>query len=108
MTIKNATECSTGTITCDDVVQNTEQQSRKKCSKDTNSFPDDSKILAHASEVLKQVEGAGLEQNGRVGGETFFGSALSYAESKKRMDVNSDFIAENNTNFSPSCLCVDY
>ena len=62
MTIKNATECSTGTITCDDVVQNTEQQSRKKCSKDINSFPDDSKILAHASEVLKQVEGAGLEK----------------------------------------------
>ena len=40
-----------------------------------------------------------LQKVKRVGGETCFGSELSYAESKKCMDVNSDFIAENNTTF---------
>ena len=39
--LKNAKEFNAGMIVCDDIVQNPEQQSRKKCSKDKTSFPDE-------------------------------------------------------------------
>ena len=56
--LKNAADCKSGMIMHDEVVQNPEQQLRKKCSKEKKSFPEKSKILSHASEVLRQVEGA--------------------------------------------------
>ena len=43
-----------------------------KCSKSKTSLPDDSTILVNAAEVLRQVEGSGLEKKGWVGGDTWF------------------------------------
>ena len=50
---KNAAECDYGLIDYDDVVQNPEQQLRKKYSNEKSLFPDGSNILANASEVLR-------------------------------------------------------
>ena len=51
----------------------------------------------HVAEVLRQVEGAGLEKNGWVGGDAWFGSAQLCVELKKLIDVNSHFVAKNKT-----------
>ena len=64
-------------IVCNDVVQNPEQQCRKKHSKKETSLPDGSSALVHIAEFLKQVEGAGLERYGWVGRDTWFGRASS-------------------------------
>ena len=50
--LKNSTECKSGIIICNNVVQNAEIQIRKKCSRDASNFPDSSKILVHSTEVL--------------------------------------------------------
>ena len=42
--LKNAAECNTCTVFYYDVVQNPEQQLRKKCSKDKTNLPDESNI----------------------------------------------------------------
>ena len=72
---------------------------KKNYLKDKTSLPDESKILVHAVEVLRQVEGSRLEKNGWVGGDTWFGSILSCAELKNLMDVNCAFVEKNNTTF---------
>ena len=72
-------------IVFNDVVQNPEQQSRKKRSKDKTSLPDESNTLVHGAEVLRQVETSGLEKNDWVGGDAWFGSVSSCAELKKRV-----------------------
>ena len=53
------------------------------------------------AEILRQVEGAGLEKNGWVGGCTWFGSVSSCVELKKSVDANSAFITKNITKFFP-------
>ena len=59
---KNVVEHKLYVIVHNNVVQNPEQQSRKKHSREKSSLPDDSKMLARAAEVLRQVEGTGLEK----------------------------------------------
>ena len=45
-----------------EIVQNAEQPSRKKDSIEKTSLLDDSKILVRIAEVLRQVQGAGIEK----------------------------------------------
>ena len=42
--LKNYAECNKGTIFCNEIVQNPEQQSRKNYSKDKISFPGESNV----------------------------------------------------------------
>ena len=60
--LKSSEECNAGATFCDEVVQNPEQQSRKKHSKDKASSPNESKFLSRTEEVLRQVESDGLEK----------------------------------------------
>ena len=69
--------CSTGPIVCDEVVQNPEKQSRKNFSRGKTIFPDGSNILFHIAEVLRQVEGDGLERSRWFGRYAWFESTSS-------------------------------
>ena len=62
--IENAAEYKYGVIVHNEIVQNPEQQSRKKHSKEKSSFLNRSNILVHIAEVLRQFEGADIEPRG--------------------------------------------
>ena len=47
--LKNASKCDVGMLFCNDIVQNPEQQSRKKYLKDKNILPNESNVLVHAA-----------------------------------------------------------
>ena len=103
--LKNFSECNTGAIVCNEVFQNIEQQLRKKYSRGETSFPDVLTTLFHVTKVSRQVEGAGIERNGWVGGygwvsgDAWVGSGSSCAELKKHVDASNTFVAKRNTNF---------
>ena len=60
--LKSATQFNADMTAHCDVAPNPEKQSRMKHSKDKTSFLDESSILAHAAEVLTQVEGSRLKK----------------------------------------------
>ena len=94
-------ECITGLLVVQDVVQNSEQQSRKDYSFVRSNLPDKSPILAHTAEVLRLVEGADIPQGGWVGGDSWFGSVMSAVEVGKRFGVNSSWIINQNQQWYP-------
>jgi hypothetical protein len=49
------------------------------------SLPNRADILAHTSEVLRQVEGAYIVSGGWVGSDAWFGSGMTAVEVKKWM-----------------------
>jgi hypothetical protein len=53
-------ECITSLLVVQDVVQNSEQQSREDYSFVRSNLPDKSPIMAHTAEVLRLVEGADI------------------------------------------------
>ena len=59
---KNVAEYKLGIIVHNEIVQNAEQPSTKKHSIEKTSLPDESKILVRTAEVLRQVEGTGIEK----------------------------------------------
>ena len=61
---RNGAECTTGCIVFQDVVMNPECQYTKKYQDDTSSMPDKSPIKTHTAEVLRQVEGGDLVEEG--------------------------------------------
>jgi hypothetical protein len=93
---RNGVECITGLLVVQDVVQNSEQQSRKDYSFVRSNLPDKSIILAHIAEVLRLVEGADIPQGGWVGGDSWFGSVMSAVEVGLRFGVNSTWIIKQN------------
>ena len=46
--LKNAAKNNIDIIFCNDIIQNLEQQSKKKHLKEKNSLPDESNVLVHA------------------------------------------------------------
>jgi len=84
-----------------DVIQMREQQGRKDYHDTDSALPDKSKITAHAAEVLRQVEGAGLAAGGWVGGDSWFGSILTAVEVKRRFNVHSTWIIKQNSQLYP-------
>jgi hypothetical protein len=98
---RNGVDCFTGCIVYQDVVQNPETQSRKKYYREVSSLPGGPLLTAPVSEVLRQVEGAGVKQNGWVGGDAWFGSVMTCVEVWKRFQVHSTFIVKGNINFFP-------
>jgi hypothetical protein len=58
-------------------------------------------IQAHVAEVLRQVEGAGVEPGGWTGGDAWFGSVMSCVQLMRDLGVHSTFIVKNNSTFFP-------
>jgi hypothetical protein len=58
-------------------------------------------MLSHTAEVLRQVQGAGVQEGGWTGGDAWFGSVMSCVEVYKRFGVHSTFIVKNNRMFYP-------
>ena len=63
--LKNIAEIKSDLITYDDVAQNSEQQWRKKHSKEKSCLPDNFSILAHASEALRKASGMSVKNKVR-------------------------------------------
>jgi hypothetical protein len=102
---RNGAECITGILAFQDPVQLPEQQAKKKFHGEPLSLPDGSKIGAHTAEVLRQVEGAGVQRGGWVGGDAWFGSIMSSVEVLKQLRVHSTWVIKNNHHFYPKqCL----
>ena len=99
--LRNCAECHSGCVVHQDVVQSPEIQSQKKYHADKSFMPDGTPITAHAAEVLRQVEGARVIEDGWVGGDAWFGSLHSSVELIKRLGVNSTFIIKTNKSFFP-------
>jgi hypothetical protein len=76
---RNGVECITGLLVVQDVVQNSEQWSRKDYSFIHSYLPDKRIILAHTAEVLRWVEGTNIQLGGCVGGDYWFGSVIDLA-----------------------------
>ena len=56
----------------------------------------------HVSEVIQQIEGAGVPEGGWVGGDAWFGSVTFAIELKQCMrGVESTFVVKQNTAFFP-------
>ena len=65
---RNSVECVSGCLVFQDAVQLPEIQSRKKYFGEVSSLPGMEEIKATTSEVLRQVEGSGIQRGGWVGG----------------------------------------
>ena len=107
--LRNGVECFTGVLAFQDVFMGPEKQRKKKyyysdvdaMLREPTSLPKKEDMSAHTSEVLRQVEGAGLPVGGWVGGDAWFGSVMTVVELKKRLGVHSTFIVKNNKNYFP-------
>ena len=98
---RNSVECVSGCLAFQDVVQLPEVQSQKKTFGEPSCLPGMEEIRATTAEVLRQVEGAGLEKGGWVGGDAWFGSVMSSVEVYKRFGIHSTFVVKNNTAYFP-------
>ena len=98
---RNSVECISGCLVFQDVVAAAEVQRRKKFHGEESYLPNREPVGAHTAEVLRQVEGAGVEKGGWVGGNAWFGSIMTAIEVKKRFGVHSTFIIKNNRTFFP-------
>ena len=74
---------------------------KKKFHGEESYLPNREPVGAHTAEVLRQVEGAGVEKGGWVGGDAWFGSIMTAVEVKKRFGVHSTFIIKNNRTLFP-------
>jgi hypothetical protein len=99
--LRNGVECTSGVLVFQDIVQPPEVQARKAYQGVVSSLPNQPDIVAHTAEVLRQVEGAGLEEGGWVGGDAWFGSMMSTVETKIRLKVDSTWIIKNNQTYYP-------
>ncbi len=84
-----------------DVVQSSEVQSRKDFFNEQSHLPGNVYINVHASEVLRQVKGAGIPEGGWVGGDAWFGSVMSAVEVKKHFNVESTWVVKQNVDYFP-------
>ncbi len=98
---KNGVECLSGIIVFQDVVQSPDMQAHKEFFDEPSSMPGDAKIPAHTAETLRQVQGAGVQKGGWVGGDSWFGSVTTAVECMNRLGVHSTFVIKNNQNFYP-------
>ena len=95
--LRNSVECVSGCLVFQDIVQLPELQARKEYYGEVSSLPGMEEVKATPAEVLRQVEGSGLEKGGWVGGDAWFGSVMSCVEVYKRFGVHSTFVVKNNT-----------
>ena len=98
---RNACECITVCLVFQDVVQLPELQNRKQHHGSESKNPRMYDIGAHTAEVLRQVEGAGLQQGAWVGGDARFGSIPTVFECFCRFGVYSTFVVKNNVHLFP-------
>jgi hypothetical protein len=98
---RNSVEASTDILVYQSVVQHTEVMKQFEFYGEQSSLPNGAEILAHTSEVLRQVKGADIVSGGWVGGNAWFGSVMTAVEVKKRMEVDSTWIIKGNHSFYP-------
>ena len=106
---KNAVECLSGCLVYQDIVMGPERQRLKPyfyadsdaLEMEKSSLPLNPDIQAHVSEVLRQVEGAGVQHGGWCGGDAWFGSVMSSVELYTRRKVHSTFVIKSNTHLFP-------
>jgi Transposase IS4 len=107
--LRNGVECYTGCLVFQDVVQTSEEQSRKDYYFEDidnqvprrTSLPQREPTQAHVAEVLRQVRGANLMRGGWVGGDAWFGSVMCCVELMKEFGVYSTFIVKGHTLYFP-------
>jgi hypothetical protein len=109
--LHNGVECFTGCLMFQDVVQNVEEQQRKKyffvdqdaerAEMEMSHLPGKQKMQAHVAEVLRQVEGAAVAEGGWVGGDAWFGSVMNCVEVMKRHKVHSTFVIKGHSLMFP-------
>ena len=105
--LRNGVECICGMLVFQDVVQLPEHQSAKKYHGEESVLPNPANatrkktISSHTAEVLRQVEGAGLEEGAWVGGDAWFGSVATAVEVYSKFKVHSTFIIKNNDDMYP-------
>jgi hypothetical protein len=83
------------------VVQLPEVQHGKDFYDQYSCLPGNPPIMGHTAEVLRQVQGSGLNAGGWVGGDAWFGSVMTCVEVWKRFGVYSTFIIKNNKTLFP-------
>jgi hypothetical protein len=103
--LRNGCECLAGSLVYQDINMSPELQKEKQTQQHTlfikTLLPGKSEIQAHVAEVLRQVEGAGVEPGGWTGGNAWFGSVTSCVHLIRDLGVHSTFIVKNNSTFFP-------
>jgi hypothetical protein len=107
--LKNGVECLSGVLVFQDVMKCPELQRLKNyyySDKDSRipertSLPRNEPMKAHVAEVLHQVEGAGVQPGGWVGGDAWFGSVMAAVELFVCCGVYCTFIIKSNLLYFP-------
>lgn len=100
--IKNGCECITGIMIFHDIVAGSIQQGSKKyCDMKSYYLPRGKPIQSHVAEILRQAEGANIQQGKWIGGNAWFGSVKAAVELMHRLGINSTFIVEQNKKYCP-------
>jgi len=89
---RNGVECVSGILAVQDIVQNPEQQSKKRYFVQLSSMPNASDISAHTAKVLRLVEGANIHKQGWVGGDSWFESVSTAVEVMNKFGVHSTWM----------------
>jgi hypothetical protein len=99
--LRNSSDCATGVILFQDVVQSPELQWDKKFSGSDTHLPSKATMTAGAAEALRQAGGAGVIKGGWLGGDAWFGSVMVCVELMLQRNVTSTWVIKNNTHLFP-------
>lgn len=93
---QNGLECVSGILAVQDVVHSPEKQALKSYFGEISSLPDGPEITAHTAEALHLVEGAAIQKDGWVGGDSWFGFTTTAVEVMNKFGVHSSWIMKQN------------
>jgi hypothetical protein len=98
---RNCCDIKTGIIVYQHLVDRSELQNRKKYSSDPteSALPKKELITVSTAEVLRQVEGAKVEDGGYAIGDAWFGSVQAVVELRNSLNVFSAFIVKQNVQY---------
>ena len=98
---RNGVECVIGIVIHQDVVQPPEVEAKKEFYGSISRFPTKQEIGATTATVMHQIKGASVPEGRWVGGDGWFGSAMTRVEVMKAFGVHSTWIIKNNQSLYP-------
>jgi hypothetical protein len=103
---RNGCDISSGIMLFQDLVDRSELQHRKKYSDPPtqSALPKKEVISISTAEVLRQVEGAKVDDGGYAIGDAWFGSVQAVVELRNRLNVFSAFIVKQNVQYFPKAV----
>jgi hypothetical protein len=100
--LRNGVDATNVILAYQDVVQFSKIQKQKDYHDENSHLPNGVEINDHCAETLRQAEGVNVVEGGWIGGDAWFGSVMMAVELKKRLNLNSTFIINDNIRLYPT------